>query len=61
LRNGVIRLENVTNVGRICVKILKIDTRILRNNKGNTVRNLGNNKVTAAMTSEIAEVIGVKI
>jgi hypothetical protein len=54
------------------VKIVKIDTKILRNNKENTVRNLessdtidvkilGNTEVTAAMTSEIVEVIGVKI
>jgi hypothetical protein len=66
----VIRLENVTNVGRICVKILKINTKILRNTRENTVRNLesnntinvrilGNNEVTVAMTSEIVEVIDV--
>jgi hypothetical protein len=67
----VVRLENVTNVGRICVKILEIDMKILRNTRENTVRNLesnntinvrilGNTEVTVAMTSEIVEVISVK-
>jgi hypothetical protein len=38
MRVGVIRLEKGTNVVRKGVKILEIDTKILRNIKGNAVR-----------------------